>query len=387
MRKLLLTMLTSACLFITFSCSKSDNERDSDIPVIQSIELSKKEISISIGEKVSLSVSYTPSELPSPWRYEWSSSNEKIASVYKGQITGHSAGECTIMVSTTNEEGVELHDECIVKVNPVKATDIKLSETEKSIELGETFTLTATLTPNNSTDKTILWSSSNTSIAKVEDGKITALQKGECVITATTQDGSIKAECKVIVIPVSVKSIELSNLNMQILDGEISKLNYTILPDNTENKNVTWQSSSPDVVSVDNNGNISALKIGSSTITVTTEDGNCTSSCKVTVSDITGFMKLTFSGSVAIINGYVTGNVYCFIKNTSSKDITLTKLEVKDSSSSRVVLSTTDPSKLGVLSSGNEINLGGRVSQVYYPIFTWTFNYDGKEYEVSKRYE
>lgn len=385
MKKLLFAVVTFTCLFTAFSCSKSEDEEDNDIPIIQSIKLSESQISINIGKKTILTVSSEPA---SPWNYyEWISSNEKIASVYKGEITAHSAGECTITVTTTNAKGVDLYDECIVKVNPIKVTDIRLSHTEKTIELGQTFELIADLIPYNSTDKTILWNSSNTNIATVEDGKVTAFQQGECVITAMTQDGKIKAECKLIVVPVSVKSIKLSNLNMRLLDGETAVLKYSILPENAENKNVTWQSSSSDVVSVDNNGNISALKIGSSTITVTTEDGNHTSSCEVIVSDIAGFMQLTFSGSVAVINGYVTGNVYCLIKNTSSKKVTLTKLEIKDSSNNRVISSTTDPSLLGVLSSGEEKNLGGRISQVYYPIFTWTFNCDGKEYEVSKIYE
>lgn len=175
---------------------------------------------------------------------------------------------------------------------------------------------------------------------------------------------------------------------IKILNGENYTLTYSILPENAENKNVKFSSSAPNIVSVDNNGKVTALKEGTSTITITTEDSGHTATCEVVSAEISDFMDLRIgSSSIVSINGYITGSVYCYITNTSSKEISLTKFEVKDGSTGSIVLYTDEASKLGSLKSGQSTNLGGQMRYVYLPIFTWTFTYEGKEYQVSEQYK
>lgn len=441
---------------------------DDDKPVVQSIEISKSEASVKVGEKITLTVSHSPADLPAP-EYEWNSSDETIATVENGIVYGKSVGEVTISVSsfnlklkdickvtvtpieatdiklsesektmttgesfrleytiepenTTNKEvewessdktiatvnadgevtavsdgectitvkvkGSDTYAKCVVKVNPIKVTGVTLNETTKSIEAGKSFTLTATVSPENAKDKSIKWSSSDPNIAKVEDGLVTALAKGTCNIIATTNDGNFKAQCTVNVLPFSVKGVQFTESSVKILNGESYTLTYSILPENAENKNVKFSSSAPNTVSVDNNGKVTALKEGTSTITITTEDGAHTATCEVVSAEISDFMNLGISSSsIVSINGYITGSVYCYITNTSSKEISLTKFEVKDGLSENIVLYTDDASKLSALAAGQTTNLGGQMRYVYLPIFIWTFNYAGKEYKVSKQYK
>ena len=458
MKRTILLLLSIVSILSLASCG------DDDKPVVQSIEISKSEASVKIGEKITLTVSHSPADLPAP-EYEWNSSDETIATVENGVVYGKAVGEATISVSsfnlglkdickitvtpieatgiklsesektmttgesfrleytiepenTTNKDvewessdktiatvnengevtaiadgectitvkvkGSDTSAKCVVKVNPIKVTGVTLNETTKSIEAGESFTLTATVSPENAKDKSIKWSSSDPKIAKVEDGLVTALAKGTCNIIATTNDGNFKAQCAVNVLPPSVKGVQFTESSIKILNGENYTLTYSILPENAENKNVKFSSSAPNIVSVDNNGKVTALKEGTSTITITTED----SACEVVSAEISDFMDLRIgSSSIVSINGYITGSVYCYITNTSSKEISLTKFEVKDGSTGSIVLYTDEASKLGSLKSGQSTNLGGQMRYVYLPIFTWTFTYEGKEYQVSEQYK
>jgi len=352
------------------------------------IKLSESEKMMTTGESFRLEYTIEPENTTNK-EVEWESSDKTIATVNTdGEVTAVSDGECTITVKV---KGSDTSAKCVVKVNPIKVTGVTLNETTKSIEAGESFTLTATVSPENAKDKSIKWSSSDPNIAKVEDGLVTALAKGTCNIIATTNDGNFKAQCTVNVLPSSVKGVQFTESSVKILNGESYTLAYSILPENAENKNVKFSSSAPNVVSVDNSGKVTALQKGTSTITITTEDGGHTATCEVTSAEITDFINLNISGGsgagLVIINGYITGSLYCHITNTSSKEISLTKFEVKDGSTGSIVLYTDEASKLGSLKSGQSTNLGGQMRYVYLPIFSWTFTYEGKEYQVSEQYK
>ena len=88
---------------------------------------------------------------------------------------------------------------CSVTVTPVAAESVTLSSTELSLKVGETETLTATVLPEDATEKTVTWSSSEAAVVSVEDGAVTALAEGEAVITAAC--GEVSAVCSVTVTP------------------------------------------------------------------------------------------------------------------------------------------------------------------------------------------
>jgi len=82
----------------------------------------------------------------------------------------------------------------------IPVTGITLNKTELMLELGDTVTLIATVQPDSATNKTVIWTSSNTSVATVNsNGLVTAIAKGDAIITVTTKDGNKETDCSVTV--------------------------------------------------------------------------------------------------------------------------------------------------------------------------------------------
>lgn len=164
----------------------------------------------------------------------------------------------------------------------VDPTNLTLTMTET-----ETATLTAKVLPEDATNPTVTWSSSNPDVATVDgEGHVTAVAAGTATITVTTTDGGKTATCTVTVkekvYPVETVTLDKEALVLFVGEAAVA-LTATISPDNATNKNVTWTSSDPNVATVDENGNVTAVAVGTASITVKTEDGNKTDECAVTV--------------------------------------------------------------------------------------------------------
>lgn len=167
----------------------------------------------------------------------------------------------------------------------VKVTGIKLNTTNKTVYKGESFNLSATVAPNNATNKGVTWSSSNTKVAVVDRyGKVTAVGTGTAVITAKTEDGGYTAKCTVTVkAPVKVNGVKLNKSTLTLKRGSSYKLVATVLPSNATNKNVVWTTSNSKVVKVDAKGKVYAVGRGTAVVTVRTKDGGYKRTCKVVV--------------------------------------------------------------------------------------------------------
>lgn len=166
----------------------------------------------------------------------------------------------------------------------VAVTSVTLDSTSITLVEGDSQTLIATVSPSNAENQKVLWSSSNSSVASVKEGVVTALKVGTATITAKTDDGGKTATCDVTVkanfIPVT--GISLDKTSYEMIEGDEVTLFATVNPDNATNKNVTWSSSDPSVATV-SNGKVTALKVGQTTISVTTDDGGKVASCEVIV--------------------------------------------------------------------------------------------------------
>ncbi|GHV68219.1 hypothetical protein FACS1894199_15110 [Bacteroidia bacterium] len=164
-------------------------------------------------------------------------------------------------------------------------TDVSLNQTTTTLVAGSTETLTATLTPSNATNQNITWSSSNTAVAAVStSGVVTAVAVGAATITATTTDGGFTANCAVTVNPVPVTSVSLNKTATTVYGiGNTESLTATVLPANAANKNVTWVSSNTAVAVVSTSGLVTAQAAGTAIVTATTEDGNYTATCTMTI--------------------------------------------------------------------------------------------------------
>ena len=160
----------------------------------------------------------------------------------------------------------------------INVTAITLSQTSVTLSAGESVSLTATITPENATNKTITWSSSNTSVATVSNGKA-AVAVGKATITA--QIGNVKAECSVTVSPIEVTAITLSQTSVTLSAGESVSLTAIITPENATNKTITWSSSNTSVATV-SNGKVTAVAVGKATITAQASNG-LSSTCNIEV--------------------------------------------------------------------------------------------------------
>ena len=250
----------------------------------ESITLDKTEISLEATETATLIATILP-ELATDKSVKWSSSNEAIAVVDENAVvTAVAVGEATITATTT--DGSNLSASCKIVVKPTLATSITLNHTEYEMVEKAEFQLTATILPESTTNKGVVWSSSDKWVASVdENGLVTAYSVGEAIITATTTDGSnLSASCKVTVKPTLATSITLNHTEYEMVEKAEFQLTATILPELAANKGVIWSSSDKWIASVDENGLVRAYSVGEATISATTTDGsNLSASCKVTV--------------------------------------------------------------------------------------------------------
>ena len=173
---------------------------------------------------------------------------------------------------------------CGPKEDPVIAvTGVSLDQSSLTLDIGGTANLTATVSPSNATNKAVSWSTSNQSVATVNNGTVTAVAPGTATITATA--GGKSGTCSVTVNKkvIAVESIELDGYELSLDVGEKAVINVTVNPEDATYNNVAWSSSSPRVVAVDDEGNITPLDYGESTITA--KVGDKFASCLVKVID------------------------------------------------------------------------------------------------------
>lgn len=167
-------------------------------------------------------------------------------------------------------------------------TGVSLAPTEITLNVNGTTTLKATVAPENATDQTVTWESSDNQVATVENGVVTAKAPGKATITVKTVDGGKTATCTVNVNGPQTKPVTNVTLNKAAMTLEVNgteKLTATVEPSDASNKDVTWESSKKDVATVEQDGTVKAVGAGEATIKVTAQDGSGKyAECKVTVS-------------------------------------------------------------------------------------------------------
>lgn len=242
---------------------------------VESISLNKNDLNLEKGKSETLIATVKPDNATDK-TVTWSSSDDAIATVEQtGKVLAIGGGEATITVQAGEKTAT-----CKVTVT-VPVESISLDNTSLTLEEGQSTTLVATVKPDDASDKTVAWSSSDEKIATVENGKVSAIKEGSVTITAAA--GDKKATCKVTVQKkiVAVASVSLSQTAITLYEGQSTTLVATVKPDDATNKTVTWSSSASEIASVDQEGKVSAIKAGSATITASAGDYSAT--CTVTV--------------------------------------------------------------------------------------------------------
>ena len=264
-------------LFALWSICCSENE--TDIIEVTSVAISTKAVEMTVGETLQLSASVEPKNATDK-EVSWSSSDETVVSISKsGMATALKEGNAIITALVGKCVSV---CQITVKKKEIAVSSIELNKTEIGLTIGETITLTATVKPDDATDKTVVWSSTNEEIATVDEaGTVSAIKDGDATIIAKAGDKT--AECKVAVVSkkVDVSSIEINRATTTLKVGEEITLVATVKPDDATDKSVEWSSSNKEVCSVDNSGKVTAIKEGSATITA--KAGEKVASCNVSV--------------------------------------------------------------------------------------------------------
>ena len=271
----------------------SEDSPSPDETIVTGVQLSKEKMTLKPEASKRLTATVLPENAANK-NVTWSSSDENVAKVNKnGRVTAVAEGTAVITV-TTEEGNFKASCKVTVKANAPEEIDVEsvsLDKTTLTLKPGTSDTLSATVAPEDATDKSLRWTSSNTNVATVDaTGKVTAAGNGTAVITASTVDGGFTAQCTVTVSEdkpeiIAVENVTLDKTSASLEVGETEQLTATVKPADAANKSVRWKSNDENVVSVDANGKLTAISSGMATVTVTTEEGNFTALCKVTVTN------------------------------------------------------------------------------------------------------
>ena len=215
----------------------------------------------------------------------WKSSNTAVATVSSsGVVTCKGAGTVTITATADGKIGTS---KVTFSKIPVSSVIVSPSTWTAGAEFGATKQLTATVKPDNATDKTVTWSSSNTSLATVSSTGLVTCKGGIGTVTITAECGGKKGECSIKYEPIPVTSVTLSKTFVHLVnvggesEGGAITLKATVKPDNATSKTVSWLSSAPSIASVNQNGKVIGLREGETVISATA--GGKTATCTVTV--------------------------------------------------------------------------------------------------------
>lgn len=275
----LFIIVITICSVIFFSFENSKSEVDYNIILNCDSLVMKK------GNSLQLNYSIFPN-----YKEEdivWESSNSEVISINKGEIKASNIGNANVTLKINNS-----FKSCNISVleDVVDVEKIEISKSDISFSKGANYTLTVDIYPSNASNKNVIWESSNTNVANVENGVVTGVSNGSATITAKTFDGNIVDSTEVTIVDVSKKedytvkvsdlSFDLDMISLEV--DEKKKVNATISPSNATNKNIIWKSSNEKIIKV-NNGEIIAVSEGNAYITATSIDGNYTDKISVIV--------------------------------------------------------------------------------------------------------
>ena len=264
---------------------------EESVPLPESITLDQNSAELEAGDTLVLTAEILPEEADQS--VTWESSDPDVASVDEnGTVTAISEGTATI--TATSDADDSLYDSCVITVPGTEEPEvlpesIALNQNTAELEAGDTLALTAEILPEGA-DQSVTWESSDPDVASVdENGTVTAISEGTATITATSDtDDSLSDSCVItvnepeepVVLP---ESIELDQTSVELEAGDTLVLTAEILPEEAD-QSVTWESSDPDVASVDENGTVTAISEGTATITATSDaDESLSDSCVITV--------------------------------------------------------------------------------------------------------
>ena len=250
---------------------------------IESLNFAQKLFSVKTGDTLNLVVNVKPTELSSS-KFTWKSSDTSVATVDEnGVVKGIKSGKVTITVTSENGKTAT----CTIEVvdNDVNVKKINLVPEKKEFAAGTVIQIKATVEPENATNRNLIWSSSDTSIATVNSkGVVKGIKPGTVTITAKTKNGKVVASTTITIKETDkeIESVSFSQKEFSVKKGNTLNLVAIVKPTELSSSKFTWKSSDTSIATVDKNGVVKGIKTGKVTITVTSENGK-TATCTIDV--------------------------------------------------------------------------------------------------------
>lgn len=237
---------------------------------VESVALSEVTLELLLQETHTLTAAVTPADATFP-EIIWSSSDPSIAKVSENG-TVYAVGCGTAIVTATSTNGITAS--ATISVTEIVAEQIEIVGSSQ-FYLNESAVFTADIYPENTTNKDVVWTSSDSTIADIdENGNLKCLAPGVVTITATQKDVATSTQIEVTVKPVERIEIQSSAKKANKLSvGKSMVLTATVYPDDATYRDVSWASSDPAIATVDADGNVTAIASGNVIITATTQDG------------------------------------------------------------------------------------------------------------------
>ena len=361
MKNYLLLAVAAVALAFT-ACKKDDPGADTpQVVAVTGVSLNKSAVALELGDSDILTAMVTPANATNK-AVEWSIADASIATIMDGVVKAVAIGETTVTV-TTVDGGFTASATITVAEGIIKVTGVTLDKPSLELEIGESVTVEATVTPENATNKAVEWSIADTAVATVSNGVVTGVAEGETELTVTTADGGHTATIpvKVVTEKVAVTGIEWINAPVkgyQIESGSVTQtFVLQISPNNATDVGVTFTSSDTNVMTINNvtyNENLIhvdfyAVGGGEATITATTNDGGFTATTEtMTVIQAVLVESIEFSKESYAMN---VGDVLALMPTVLPENADNKKLEWSTSDTS--IISVDEQGMVEALAIGN----------------------------------
>lgn len=241
------------------------------IQQVTRVKLTSPAKSVAVGETLQLTAAFQPENATRP-QVTWTSGDERIATVdAEGRVTGVKRGTARIIATATDGSGVRTNISLQVAQG---AEQITLDRGEVTVDVKRNAVLKATVLPKDTNDKKVIWSSSDESVATVNNqGRVTGVSLGECEIICTSaSSGSVEARATVHV-QQPVQKIVFGEAPA-VFVNESAQLTWQVEPANASNPVLTLTSGNPKVVTVSEDGTVTGVKTGEAWVNAVTTDGS-----------------------------------------------------------------------------------------------------------------
>ena len=266
--------------------------------LVTGVSLNASTVKMYVGQSYQLIHTIKPSNATNKG-VTWSSSNTNVVSVSNGKIVGKSSGKARITV-TTNDGRYSAYTDVTV-INRPSSNSSSSSKPSSSSSSGSSISSSIDIVKDmielnkgseekleyklsqDLTDSIIIWKSSNTDVAVVKNGIVTAISDGEATITAMINGKDIKDTCKIIVKKLDLTGIVFENESLSISVGKTLKLTLNALPSGADLPSLKWDVDNKDILSVSDEGVIKAINVGEAIVTVSSVDGKYSASINIVV--------------------------------------------------------------------------------------------------------